>query len=94
MAMSKEQAEVVADALSAPALQERARLDRIREANKRRANRPWPHFFSGACFFVGALLFTLVASRTGSHSGYWFAAGGFLLASIAQFAAFFIKRKA
>jgi hypothetical protein len=93
MAISKEQAEVIADALTAPVRQEQARLNRIHDADKRGINRPWVHIFSGFCFLLAGLSSTYVAlDKPKPDALYWIMPAIFLLASILQFAAFFWKR--
>jgi uncharacterized membrane protein HdeD (DUF308 family) len=95
MAMSKEQAEVIADALASPVRHEQARLRRIHDATRRGSNRPWVHIFSGVCFLIAGASYTdLVISRPKPDVLYWVTPVIFLLASIFQFAAYFWKRRA
>ena len=92
MLLAKEQAEVAANALIAPAQEKRARLNAHRDIRKRRANSPRLHLYSAICFFLAAVCF---AYRSVNQSTVdWFTASLFLIASIAQFVAFLAKRNA
>lgn len=90
MSLTKEQAEVAANALIASAHEERAKFNTDRDARERRGNSPRLHLYSAICFFLAALCF---AYRSANHeAANWSAASLFLVVSTMQFMAFLAKR--